>query len=383
MDFDLSEDDALFVDSVRQLARERVAEAAAAWDEAGRVPDDVLGELGELGLLGMEVPEAAGGAGLSTVATTAIIDTLAQASGSLALLVSAHNFLSVAHLLAVGTEAQKQRLLGPMTAGPAVTAWALSEAGSGSDAGAAATVATRKGDDWVLDGTKAYITAGQHAGSLVVFATTDPSDRTAGLTAFIVDADADGVSVVERVRPLGVRAAAIAHLSLAGVTVGDDRRLGEVGGAMADAKALLDRSRIGVAAMACGIVAAALDAARDYALQREQFGRAIASFQAIQWKLADMATGLEAARALTMHAAWLRDAGRPFALAASRAKLFAAELASRACSEALQIHGGYGYTREFPVERYLRDAKATQVAEGTSQIQRVLISRAIASRFAG
>jgi hypothetical protein len=376
--FELGEDDALFVDSVRQLGRDRIGPAAAAWDEAGRVDADALGELAQLGLLGLEIPEAEGGAGLSTVASTAIVEELAAHSGSLALVVAAHNFLTVAHVLRWGTEAQRSHWLPKLAAAPG--AWALSERGSGSDAAAARTHARRQGDGWVLSGAKSYITAGRHAGAWVVFATTEPGDRDAGLTAFLVDGDATGLSA-QPVRSLGMRGCGLAHVTLSEVAVGDDQRLGAAGSAFADAQALLDRSRIGIAALACGLVSAALSAASTYACQRHQFGRPIAAFQAIQWKLADMATGLDAARAMTMRAAWLRDAGRPFAAEASRAKVYASDLASRACSEALQVHGGYGYTREFPVERLLRDAKATQIAEGTNQIQRVLVARAIADRF--
>jgi alkylation response protein AidB-like acyl-CoA dehydrogenase len=382
MEFDLSDDDAMFVDSVRQLGRDQLAPHAVAWDEAGRIPDGVLAQLGQLGLLGMEVPETAGGVGLSTVAATAILEEVARHAPALAWLLAAHNVLAVGHLLRAGDESQRRAWLGPWIEGPAVAAWALPEATpSPAATRAPRTTARRVGSGWVLDGGKHYVTAGRHAAQVVVFA---EADADAGApTAFLVDADARGLSVAAEVRSLGLRAAAVAHLSLFGVEVGDDRRLGEVGAAGADATALLDRHAIAVAAVACGIVDAALVAARDYALQREQFGGPIAGFQAIQWKLADMATGLDAARALTMQAAWMRDAGRPFAAAASRAKVFASELASRACSDALQIHGGYGYTTEFPVERLLRDAKATQVGGGTSQASRVRLGASIAERFGG
>jgi alkylation response protein AidB-like acyl-CoA dehydrogenase len=380
IDFGLDDDDALLVDNVRAFCRDRVVNAAAGWDDAGRIPAEVVSELGELGLLGLRVSEADGGAALSTVAATAVIEELAIGSASLALVVSAHNFLTVAHVVAAGSPDQRRALLPELVSGRRIGAWALSEAGSGSDAAAVSTRATHDGGGWRLDGEKVYVTSGGDPGRLVVFATPQPGERGAGLTAFVVDGGAPGLEIIERVRPLGMRAAALSHLRLSSVRLPDDRRLGEVGSALSTAKALLDESRIAIAALSCGIVAAALAAARDYALERRQFGQPIAEFQAIQWKLADMATGLEAARLLTRRAAWLCDVGQPFSAAASRAKLHASELACRATSEALQIHGGYGYTREFVVERLLRDAYACRIAEGTSQIQRLLLQRDIAAR---
>lgn len=381
MDFELADDDALLVDNVRAFCRDRVASDASAWDDAGRIPAGLLAELGELGLLGMRVDEAQGGAALSAVAATAIIEELARGSASLALVVSAHNFLTVAHVRAAGSSAQREALLPDLVTGRRIGAWALSEAGSGSDAAAVATTARAEGGSIRLSGEKVYVTAGGLAGRVVVFATSEPGDRASGLSAFVVDAGAPGLEVAKTVRAMGMRGTALSHLRLDGVVVGEDRRLGAPGSALRTAQALLDESRIAIAALACGIASAALQAARDYSLERRQFGRPIADFQAIQWKLADMTTGLDAARLLTRRAAWLCDAGRPFATAASRAKLHASELACRAASEALQIHGGYGYTREFPVERLLRDAHALRIAEGTNQIQRLLLARPIAARF--
>jgi alkylation response protein AidB-like acyl-CoA dehydrogenase len=380
MDFRLGDDDALLVDNVRAFCRDRVADQAAAWDDAGCIPPAVLGELGELGLLGMRVSEAEGGVALSTVAATAIVEELAIGSASLALVVSAHNFLAVAHIVAAGSPEQRRTLLPDLVSGRRIGAWALSETVSGSDAAAAQTTATaREGGGWKLDGQKAYVTSGGHAGRIVVFAAVEPGDREAGLSAFVVDREQTGLGL-EPVRPLGMRATSLSHLVLSGACVDDDRRLGALGSGLPTAKALLHESRIAIAALSCGITAAALTAARDYALERRQFGQPIADFQAIQWKLADIAMGLDAARLLTRRAAWLADAGQPFAAFASRAKLHASELACRATSEALQIHGGYGYTREFVVERLLRDAHACRIAEGTSQIQRLLLAREIAAR---
>lgn len=388
MDFFLSEEDELLRDTVRELCEQQVRPHAGAWDEARALPPDVLPSLGEQGLLAMELPEDEGGAGLSTVAATALVEELASADGALALLVSVHNHLGLGHATKLGDGARGEELPA-LVDGRHVAAWALSERGGGSDALRMATTARKDGDQWVLEGDKHYILGAAVAQRIVVLATTNAPGKDGvarsgadEIVALLVDADAPGLTVSEPVRTLGMRAAGTAHLRLEGVRVPDSRRLGEPGAAWADAMALLDRSRIGMAAVACGIGRGAMSVATAYAKEREQFGRPIAKFQAIQWKLADMATTLEAAWLLTLKAAWRRDQGLPFSAHASRAKLAAAQAATRACSEALQIHGGYGYTREYPVERSLRDARLCEIGEGTNEIQRLLISRAIAERFA-
>ncbi|MCA9655993.1 MAG: acyl-CoA dehydrogenase family protein [Myxococcales bacterium] len=389
MDFSLSEEDLLLRDTVRELCDQQVRPHAGAWDEARALPPELLPGLGQQGLLAMERPEDEGGAGLSTVAATSLVEELAAADGALALLVSVHNHLGLAHAaqgLRPGPRAQE---LPALTDGRHIAAWALSERGSGSDALRLSTSARRDGDGWVLQGEKRYVLGASVAQRIVVLATTAGAgkdgperSRPEEVVALLVDADAPGLERSEPVRTLGMRAAGTAHLRLDGVRVPAERELGDPGRAWADAMALLDRSRVGMAAVACGIGRGAMEVAAAYAQEREQFGRPIAEFQAIQWKLADMATTLEAAWLLTLQAAWRRDVGLPFGAHASRAKLAAARAATVACSEALQIHGGYGYTREFPVERALRDARLCEIGEGTNEIQRLLISRAIAERFA-
>ncbi len=383
MNFELNEDDSLLVDNVRQFCRQVVAPKAAAWDEAEAIPGAVFAQLGELGLLGLEVPEVHGGAELSTVAAVAVIRELAAASGALALGVGAHNSLAAGHIQRFGSGEQRARWLPGLAAGQRIGAWALTEAGAGTDAGAVRTTARKDGDGWVLDGRKILVTHGGLAGLVVVLASTDPDAGPRGLTAFVVEEGADGFEVGERTRTLGMRASNTTDVILSGVRVGDENRIGEPGTAFKSALQLLDRGRINVAAMACGLLAAALVGARDYATERKQFGRPLSRFQAIQWKLANMATELDAAWLLTMKAAALRDAGQPVGAQAARAKIAGSEAAVRGCSEGLQIHGGYGYTREFSAERLLRDAKACQIVEGMTDALKMVVSRGIAQRFAG
>ena len=324
------------------------------------------------------MPEDEGGTALSTVAAAALVGELAAADGALALRVCRHNMLGLAHVMLGLPQAEREAELPAMAEGRVEVAWALSEQGSTTDPGSIRTRATRDGDDWILEGTKHHVVGGATAERVVVIATTGED-----IVALLVDADAKGVTRGEPVRTMGMRAAATAHLSFDGVRVPASRMLGEPGKAWDDVLGLLDRSRIGMAAIACGIGRGALQVSTAYAKEREQFGKPIASFQAIQWKLADMATTLEAAWLLTMRAAWLRDGGQEFATAASRAKIAATTAATRSCSEALQVHGGYGYTREFPVEKALRDARWCENSGGTNEVSRTVVSQAIVARYAG
>ncbi|MEM7158387.1 MAG: acyl-CoA dehydrogenase family protein [Myxococcota bacterium] len=384
MDLSLTEEDELLRDTVRELGQQRVRPHAIEWDEARALPEGLMAELGEMGLTAMELPEDEGGTALSAVAAAALVGELAAADGALALRVLRHNTFGLGHVMLGLADDVREAELPAMAEGRVEVAWALSEQGSTTDPGSIQTRAVRDGDHWVLDGHKQHVVGGATAGRIVVLATTAKGDSTADdIVALLVDGDADGLTRGEPVRTMGMRAAGTAHLRFEQVRVPASRMLGEPGQAWGHAMELLDRARIGMAALACGIGRGALQVSTAYAKEREQFGKPIASFQAIQWKLADMATTLEAAWLLTMRAAWLCDSGQEFAAAASRAKIAATTAATRGCSEALQVHGGYGYTREFPVEKALRDARWCESSGGTNEVPRTLVSQAIAARYTG
>jgi alkylation response protein AidB-like acyl-CoA dehydrogenase len=377
MDFDLPEELLEIQRTVRQLCQEEVVPNARAWDEAGTFPHAVVRKIGELGLMGIAVPEAYGGAGLGALATAVVVEEVARHDGSLALTVASHNGLGQGHLLRFGTEAQKQRWLPPLARGEKLAAWALTEPGSGSDAAALRTTAVRRGDGWVLDGTKTFITQGTVGDTFVVLALTDPATRQHGITAFVLEKGMKGFTQKAIHDKLGMRSSDTAELHLDGVEVPDGHRLGEVGEGFVDTLKILDRGRITIGALAVGLHRGALEASRAYALERRTFGKPIAEHQAIGFMLADMATELAASRLLVHRAAALCDAGTPFTREAAMAKLFASEAAMRATGKAIQIHGGYGYTRDFPVERAFRDAKLCEIGEGTSEVQRMVIARAV------
>jgi alkylation response protein AidB-like acyl-CoA dehydrogenase len=376
MDFELSEHHALLRNSLRQFFKERVAPHAREWDEAERFPSELVPELAELGLLGIKIPEAYGGAGLDMSAYAIAVEEAARVDGSLALTIASHNGLGTGHILAYGTEAQKQKYLTRACTGEWLAAWALTDPSSGSDAAGMRTKAVRDGNDWVISGSKMFITQGSVGGFCVVLARTNfdaPAQR--GITAFIVDTKTPGYSASKKLKKLGCRSSDTVEITLEQVRVPDSERLGEVDQGFLDTMRILDGGRISIAAMALGLGRGALDMALTYAKQREAFGKPIAEFQAIQWMLADAQTELDAAELLVRRAAWLADNGRRFTAEASMAKLFASEVATRVCNNSLQIHGGYGYTREFDIERHLRDAKLCEIGEGTSQVQRMVISK--------
>jgi alkylation response protein AidB-like acyl-CoA dehydrogenase len=377
MDFELPEELQEIQRIVRELCLREVAPRARAWDETGTFPHEVVRQLGELGLMGIAVPEAYGGAGLGALATAVVVEELARHDGSLALTVASHNGLGQGHLLRFGSEAQKRRWLPPLARGEKLAAWALTEPGSGSDAAALATTARRRGEGWVLDGTKSFITQGTVGDTFVILALTDPARRQHGITAFVLEKGTPGFTQRPIHDKLGMRSSDTAELHLDGVEVPDDQRLGEVGQGFLDTLRILDRGRIAIGALAVGLHRGALEQSRAYALERRAFGKPIAEHQAIAFMLADMATELSAARLLVLRAAAHCDAGRPFGREAAMAKLFASEAAMRACSKAIQIHGGYGYTKDFPVERAFRDAKLCEIGEGTSEVQRMVISREV------
>ena len=376
MDFSHSEDHDLLRKTVRDFAQKEVLPNARKWDEEERFPKEIVPRLAELGLLGIRIPEEYGGSGMDMTSYAICVEEIARCDGSLALTVASHNGLGTGHILAFGSEAQKKKYLSKATTGEWLAAWALTEPGSGSDSAGLRTTARREGDKWVLSGTKMFITQGSVGGFCVVLARTN-SDvaKQKGITAFVVEHGTKGFTASKHLEKLGCRSSDTVELTFDEVVIGDEQRVGEVDHGFTDTMKILDRGRISIAAMALGLGYGVLDMAVAYAKDRKQFNKPIADFQAVQWMLADMKTELDAASLLTYRAAWLADQGRPFTKEASMAKLFASEASSRACNKALQIHGGYGYTREFHVERHLRDAKICEIGEGTSEVQRIVIAK--------
>ena len=375
MDFRPTDAEEVIRQAVREFAEREIAPHVMEWDEAQAFPAELLAQLARLGLLGIQVPSRYGGAGLSAVEYCICIEELARVDPTIGLTVAAHNGLAAAHLAMFGSEAQKERWLAPLARGDFLGAWALTEPDAGSDAGNLRTRARPDGDDWVLDGTKTFTTHAGLAGLTVVMAVTDPSARRHGISAFVVERGASGLSAGRKENKLGMRASTTADTRLDGCRVPADRLLGREGHGFIDAMAVLDAGRIGIAALAVGLAQGAFDAARRHAAARTQFGRPLAGFQATQWKLADMATGIDAARLLTYRAAYLKDQGRPTTRESSMAKLYASEVAVRAAGECVQIHGGYGFVKDYPAEKLYRDVKLLTIGEGTSEIQRLVIAR--------
>jgi alkylation response protein AidB-like acyl-CoA dehydrogenase len=337
-------------------------------------------KLAELGLLGLRVPEELGGSAMSTMDVAILIEELCRVDGSVGLTVASHNGLCSGHILLAGSDAQKKKYLPDLASGRALGAWGLTEPSSGSDAAGAKTRAVKKGDRWVINGSKTFITQGSVGSTSVVLAVTSPEKTQKGLTAFILEKGMKGFSVGKHIEKLGCHASDTCELAFVDVEVGDEQRLGEIDHGFLDTLEILDRGRIAIAAMALGLGEGALEAAVAYAKERRQFGRPIADNQAIQFMLADSKTELDAARLLIRRAAWLKDQGRRTTLESSMAKLWAAQAGMRACDRAVQIHGGYGYTREFPVERALRDCKLCEIGEGTNEVQRMVIAREMLGR---
>ena len=376
MDFALTDEQREIQSLAREFAASEIAPHAADWDREHRFPREVFAKLGELGLMGVCVPDDLGGAGADFVSYVLVLEELSRADAGVGVTVAVHTSAATLPIVTFGTDEQKERFVPPLARGEVIGAFALTEPGSGSDAGSLRTTAVRDGDGggWRIDGTKQWCTNGSHASTFLVFARTDPGTEGArGVSAFLLDAD--HVEVTREEEKLGLHSSSTADLRLDGVVVDGDRLLYEERKGFVVAMATLDGGRIGIAAQAVGIAQAALDTARDYALEREQFGSRIADFQAIRFKLADMATEIAAARQLTHRAAWLKQAGLPHGPEGAMAKLFASQVAVRTSQEAIQVHGGYGYTREFPAERFYRDAKITEIYEGTSEIQRIVIAR--------
>ena len=358
-----------------EFARAQIAPHARAWDASSHFPREVFAKLGEMGFLGVVIPEEYGGAGLSYRDYVAIVEALAAVEGGVALSVAAHNSLCTNHIFLFGDEEQKRRWLPRLAGGEILGAWGLTEPGAGSDAGGTRTTAVRDGDSWVLSGSKTFTTNASVGGVAVVMARTTPGRDHRGVSAFIVPLDWPGVAKGKEEDKLGMRISDTSSLLFDGCRLPADALLGNEGEGFLQAMKVLDGGRISIAALGVGIADGGLQAALAYARQREQFGRPISQFQAIQIKLADMATAVAAARLLTECAADAKDAGERVTLLSAQAKLFASETAVKVCEEAVQIHGGYGYIKDFPVEKYWRDSKLCTIGEGTSEIQRLVIAR--------
>jgi len=372
----LNENQTMIRQMARDFAERRLAPIAAEIDRTGAFPEATVREMGELGFLGLATPEAYGGVGADMTSYALVVEEISRVCGSHGLTVAAHNSLGCWPIAAVGTEDQKQRFLPPAARGESLLSFGLTEAGAGSDAGGTRTLAIRDGDDWVLNGSKMWITNSHYAGALIITAKTDPdAPGSHGISAFIVPTDTPGFTVEKKEDKLGMRASDTAPLTLENVRVPAALLLGEEGGGFRIFMQTLDGGRISIAAVALGLAAGAYHTAKAYAKERRQFGKPIAEFQAVEFMLADMATQIQAARLLTYEACRLKDADQPYAQMAAMAKLHASETAMFVTDRAIQILGGYGYTREYPVERFYRDAKLCTIGEGTSEIQRMVIGR--------
>jgi alkylation response protein AidB-like acyl-CoA dehydrogenase len=380
MDFDLSPEHLLLRDTIRDFLANEVAAQVDEHERTRRFPLEIVGRLGEMGWLGIPIPEDEGGSGLDTLAYAIAVEEIARVWGSLAIIVAAHTSLGCGPLHLAGSPEQKQRFLVPMASGRVLGAYGLTEPGAGSDSGGTRTTARLDPADncWVIDGGKRFITNAGQAGTYIVSARTGSrDDGTPEISAFIVPADTAGFSVGRLEEKMGLHASATGELIFQNARVPAEHLLGEQGTGFRTFLRILDGGRISIGALALGLAQAALDASIPYAQSREQFGRPIGSFQGVAFLVADMATEIEAARQMVWRAAWLKDQGREYGLAAAQAKLFASEVANRATNNGIQVHGGYGYVEEYKVERFLRDAKLTEIGEGTSQIQRLVIARKI------
>jgi butyryl-CoA dehydrogenase len=377
LNFKLSEEHEMIRKMVRDFAQNEVAPTASERDEEERFDSDIMDKMAELGLMGIPWPEEYGGIGSDYLAYCITVEELARVCASTAVTLSAHTSLAGWPIYTFGTEEQKQKYLKPLALGEKLGAYGLTEPGSGSDAGAMRTTARLEDDHYVMNGSKIFITNGGVADIYIVFAITDPTSKSKGITAFIIEKDFPGFSVGKKERKLGIRSSPTTELLFEECKIPKGNVLGQVGDGFKIAMKTLDGGRNGIAAQAVGIAQGALDAAVDYAKIRHQFGKPIAAWQGIAFKLADMATSIEAARLLTYQAAWLETEGLPYGKESAMSKLFAGDTAMKVTTEAVQVFGGYGYTKDYPVERFMRDAKITQIYEGTQEIQRLVISRMI------
>jgi hypothetical protein len=375
LDFSLSEEQQLLRKSVREFADSEIRPHARDWDERQEFPRELFSKLGEMGLMGVVWPAEYGGSGMSTLDYALVMEELSRADAGVALSVAAHNSLCSGHIFLAGSEDQKRTYLTPLARGEKVGCWGLTENSAGSDAGGTRTSAVRDGGHWVLNGSKTFITNGRVADVAVAMAVTDKTKGKKGISAFIVERGTRGFRSGKKEDKLGVRSSDTSELVFEDCRIPAENLLGQQGMGFVDTLRVLDRGRIGIAGWSVGIAQAALEASMAYARERRQFGHAIADFQAVQFKIADMATEVEAARLLVWRAASLRDSGQDHTRESSMAKLFASEMSVRVALEAIQIHGGYGFTKDYAVERYLRDSKLGTIGEGTSEVQRLVIAR--------
>jgi alkylation response protein AidB-like acyl-CoA dehydrogenase len=377
MDFELNEEQQQIKRTIREFAEAELRPHVSEWDEAAHFPVELRPKFAELGVMGVLVPEEYGGAGMGYVEYATIIEELARVDPSISLAIAAHNSLGAGHLAIAASPEQKEKYLAPLARGEGFAAWGLTEPSSGSDASSMRTTAVRRRNGWVLNGSKNFITNATFAETLVVLAISDRAAGSHGISAFIVERGTKGFEVAKKENKLGMRASDTAALVFDDCFVPEANLIGEPGQGFIQAMKVLDGGRISIAALAVGIAQGAYEAALRYAKERHQFGRAIAEFQAIQFKLADMATEIDAARLLTYRAAALKNAGKPTTRESSMAKLYASEVAVRVAEQSVQIHGGYGYIKDYPAEKYWRDSKLCTIGEGTSEIQRVVIARQI------
>jgi len=376
VDFSLTDEQQQLRRSVREFAESEIAPHVMRWDEASEFPAEIIPQLAEMGLLGVVFPEEYGGAGLGYVEYAIVIEELARVDGSVGLIVAAHNSLCTNHIYKFGSEEQRQKYVAPLARGEKLGCWSLTEPEAGSDAGGTRTTAVRQGNCWVLNGAKTFTTNGHYAGVCVAMAATDPSKGRHGISAFIIEKGTAGFRPGKKENKLGMRASDTSEVVFEDCRIPAENLLGQEGQGFVNSLQILDGGRISIAALAVGMAQGAFEAAANYAKQRKQFGRSIAEFQAIQFKLADMATQIEAARALTFQAAWLADRGEGrYTKEACMAKLFAGEAAVRVANEGVQIFGGYGFVKDYPAEKYYRDVKLCTIGEGTSEIQRLVIAR--------
>ena len=373
--FGLTEEQRQLQSAVRAFAEGEIAPHVSEWDEKSEFPHEVVKKLGEMGLLGVIFPESLGGAGMGYVEYVLAIEELSRVDGSVGIIVAAHNSLCTNHIMLGGNEEQRKRWIPKLASGQWLGAWGLTEPGSGSDAAGARTTAVKKGDTWVLNGSKTFITNGGHADCAVVLAVTDREKGTKGISAFVVEKGTKGFRPGRKENKLGLRASDTSELIFEDCEIPAENLIGKEGDGFKDAMRVLDGGRISIAALSLGMARGALDAAMKYAQERRQFGKAISEFQAIQFKLADMATQLDAAWLLTMRAAHMKDAGKKVTMESAMAKLYASEAACRICDEGVQIHGGYGFIKDYPAEKFYRDVRLCPIGEGTSEIQRMVIAR--------
>jgi butyryl-CoA dehydrogenase len=375
LDFNLTEEHRLFQKVIREFCEKEIKPIAAKIDQEEYFPFDLYKKMGKMGLMGMTVPQEFGGAGIDRVSYMIALEEISRYCGSTGLTVEAHNSLGIGHIYEQGNDKQRKKYLPKLCSGEGFAAWALSEPNAGSDAASTQTTAVLEKDEWVINGTKQFITSGDIADVVVVMAKTDKEKGAKGISALVVEKDTKGFKIGQLEDKLGLRGSHTAELIFENCRVPKENLLGEKDMGFIGAMDILDRGRTAVGALSVGIARGALEDCLDYSKQREQFGRPISKFQAIQWMISDMATNIDAARLLVYRAAFLEDKGLPFSIEASMAKLFSSEMAMKVTRDAIQVFGGYGYIREYPVERYFRDVKLCEIGEGTSEVQRIVISK--------